>query len=240
MLHLEEYSGNDENVEKKELNNVPYTQALRLDHRSYFSIFLYTIASKIEIINIFYYRNTYVHLSMSISIYIFSFLLDVTMNCFLYTDDVVSEKYHNEGSLETFTSLSLSFFSNILSSIITYYLNKLGETSDFLEIMIRDIILKKYYYINMIKFRKYLKLRLTLFYFIQILMCVVMTYYITIFCIIYSQSQISIMINYIYGVLESLAISFGIALIITTLRFLSLKYKCIKIYRTSQYLNNRF
>ena len=238
--HLEEYSSNDENVEKKELNNVPYTQALRLDHRSYFSIFLYTIASKIEIINIFYYRNTYVHLSMSISIYIFSFLLDVTMNCFLYTDDVVSEKYHNEGSLETFTSLSLSFFSNILSSIITYYLNKLGETSDFLEIMIRDIILKKYYYINMIKFRKYLKLRLTLFYFIQILMCVVMTYYITIFCIIYSQSQISIMINYIYGVLESLAISFGIALIITTLRFLSLKYKCIKIYRTSQYLNNRF
>ena len=231
---------NDKLIDKKELNEIPYTQALRIDKRSICEIFLYIIANKIEIINIFFYKNIYVHLSMSISIYLFSFLLDIAMNCFLYTDDVISEKYHNDGSLEMFTSLSLSFCSNIISSIITYILKKFGEYSDLLELMIRDIHLKNYFYMNIIKFRKYLKLRLSLFYIIQYLLLLLITYYVTIFCIVYNKSQVSIMINYIYGILESLAISFGISLIITILRYLSLKNKWIKIYRTSQYLNDKF
>ena len=177
---------------------------------------------------------------MSISLYIFSFLLDITANCFLYTDVVVSEKYHNEGSLEIFTSLSLSFASNIISSIITYFFQKLGDYSDLLEIMIRDITIKRYYYINMIKFRKYQKIRLFFFYIFQFLLCILLIYYITIFCIIYSKSQISIMINYIYGILESLSISFGISLIITIMRYLSIKNNWKAIYRTSQYLDNKF
>ena len=231
---------NDEPIDKKELNDVPFTKALRVDKRSFFEIFFFSIANKIEIINIFYYKNQYIHLSMTISLYLFAFLLDVTLNCFLYTDDVVSEKYHNEGSLEMITSLSLSFASNIFSSIIIYYLGLLGEYSDILDIMVNDIYLKKYYYINIIKFRKYLKIRLSVFYFFQLLMSIIMTYYITIFCVIYNSSQISILINYIYGVLESLAISFGITLLVTILRYLSIKYKWISIYRTSQYIYNKF
>ena len=225
-----------EEIDKKILNEIPYATALKIDKRSFGLMFLYIIANKIEIINIFYYRNTYVHLSMIMSIYIFSFLLDVTANCFLYTDDVVSEKYHNDGSLEIFTSLSLSLFSNIISSIITFYLRKIGEYTDFLELIFLYITKKKYYYLNVLKFKKYIKIRLTAFYFLQFSMCFLMTYYITIFCIIYSKSQINIMINYIYGVLESLSISVGLALIITILRYFSIKNKWMQIYRTAQYL----
>ena len=177
---------------------------------------------------------------MNISFYLLVFLLDVTSNCFFYTDDVVSEKYHNGGSLEMFTSLSLSFASNIISSIIIYYLKKLGEYSDFLDNIIRNISRKKYYFINIIKFRKYLKIRLSLFYIIQYIMCILMTYYITIFCIVYNKSQISIIINYIYGVFESLGISLGISLIVTIMRYLSIKNEWKVIYRTSQYINNKF
>ena len=175
---------------------------------------------------------------MTLSIYLFSLFLDIVMNCFLYSDDIVSEKYHNDGRLKFLTSLSLSISSNIISSIITFYMKKLGEYSDFLEILIRDITKIKYYYINIIRFRKYFKLKLSIFYIIQFSMYILMTYYITIFCIIYSKTQISFMINYFYGVIESLAISLELSLIITIMRFIALKYKCIKIYRTSQYLNN--
>ena len=232
---------NDDNsIDIKELNEIPFTQALRIDKRSFCKIFLYILLGKIEIINIFFYKSMYIHLSMSISIYLFSFLLEIAINCLLYTDDVVSEKYHNEGSLEMFTSLSLSFFANIISSIITYILKKLGEYTDLLEIMTKDISLKKYYYMNVIKFRKYMKLRFISFYLIQFSLLFLMTYYITIFCIVFNKSQVSIMINFIYGILESLGISFGISLVITFLRYLSLKYKFIQLYRTSQYLNNKF
>lgn len=71
-------------------------------------------------------------------------------------------------------------------------------------------------------------------------MCVSMTYYITIFCIIYSKTNLSILINYIFGILESMAFTFGLTVIITIMRFLSIKYKCITIYRSSQYLNDKF
>ena len=193
ILRKEKYYSNlviydDKSIDKKELNDIPFTKALRIDKRSILQTFLYIIANKIEIVNIFFYKSEYVHLSMSLSLYIFEFLLDVSLNCFLYTDDVVSEKYHNEGSLETFTSLSLSFASNIISSIIVYFLEKLGEYTDIFEMVIKDITKKKYYYINVLKFKKYLKIRLSFYYIIQFIMCIMMTYYITIFCIIYSKS----------------------------------------------------
>ena len=229
--------GDDDSIDKKELNDVPYSQALRIDNRSIWEIFLYTFANKIEIINIFFYKKIYIHLSMSLSIYLFSLYLDIAMNCFLYLDDVLSEKYHNDGRLNFVTSLSLSIASNILSSIITFYMKKLGEYSDFLENLIRDVTKIKFYYINIIRFRKYYKLKLSIFYFVQFLMYILMTYYITIFCIIYSKAQVSFMINYFYGVIESFAVSLGLSIIITVLRFIGLKYKNIKMYRTSQYLN---
>ena len=50
----------DDSIDKKELNDVPYSQALRIDNRSIWEIFLYTFANKIEIINIFFYKNIYV------------------------------------------------------------------------------------------------------------------------------------------------------------------------------------
>jgi len=228
----------DDSIDKKDLNDVPYTQALRIDNRGFWEIFLYTFANKIEIINIFFYRNIYVHLSMTLSIYLFSLFLDITMNCFLYSDDVVSEKYHNNGRLNAFTSISLSIASNIISSIITFYMKKLGEYSNFLEILIRDITYVKYYYINLIRFRKYFKVKLSFFYFTQFLINILMTYYITIFCIIYSKTQVSFILNYFYGVAESFAISLELSIIITIMRYIGLKYKRIKFYRTSQFLNN--
>ena len=117
-------------------------------------------------------------------------------------------------------------------------MKKLGEYSDFLEILIRDVTNVKYYYINIIRFIKYFKLKLSIFYLIQFMMYILMTYYITIFCIVYSKTQFSFMKNYFLGVIESFAISLELSLIIAFMRFIGLKYKCIKIYRTSQYLNN--
>jgi hypothetical protein len=99
---------NDEEVDNKELNDIPYTQALRIDNRNWFRMFVSVMAHEIEIINIFYYRNPYNHMTIVFSTYTFELCLDLTLNTLLYTDDVVSEKYNNNGSLEFFTSLSLS------------------------------------------------------------------------------------------------------------------------------------
>ena len=238
FLHL--IDRNDEDIDKKEINNVPYLQALRIDKRSYLEIVISVFENEIGFLNIFCYKNPYSHYSLIISVYLFELLLDLAMNCFLYTDDVVSEKYHNDGSLSMFTSLSLSFISNIISSIAVIIISKLTNYHEILELMFSYVKDKKKYFDNIIRISKYIKLRLGIFYFLQLGFIIIMTYYLFIFCAVYHQSQVSITLNYIIGALTSLAISAGLSIIISLLRILSFRYQSNRIYNVSRYLYDNF
>ena len=230
----------DQQIDKKEYNSVPFTQALRIDKRGCHEMFLSVLAHEIQIIDIFYYRSPYTHLSILLPIYIFELCLDLTLNCFLYTEDVVSEKYNNDGSIGFFTSLSLSFMSNIFSGILTYIVGKLADYTDAFELLIKEAIKKKYYLLNVIKFKKYLAIKLTGFYIIQTIINLGMCYYLMIFCTVYHKTQGSIMLNYFIGIAESMAISFGLTIITSLIRYFSLKYKWRNLYYTSNYFFEHF
>jgi hypothetical protein len=230
----------DDDVEKRELNNIPYRQALRIDKRSIFEIFISILINKLEFISLFVYRNPYSHYTLTISIYLYELLVDLTMNCFLYTDEVVSEKYHNNGELTMFTSLSLSFISNIVSSIIVFIIAKLTNYTEIIESIVKDVKDKKKYIINVMRLFKYIKIRLGIFYFLQLSTILIMTYYLFIFCTVYHQSQGSIMVNYIIGACISLAISTGLTIIITILRVISIKYHYHQLFNISKYLYDHF
>ena len=170
----------------------------------------------------------------------FELCLDLTLNCLLYTDDVVSEKYNNNGNIKFFTSLSLSFMSNIISSIIALIISKLAEYSFIMEAMIKDAYKINRYLLNSAKFKKYITLKLCCFFSIQIIINILMCYYLMIFCTIYHKTQGSIMVNYLVGICESMIISFGLALITSIIRFLSIKYKWNNVYNTSKYFFENF
>ena len=67
-----------------------------------------------------------------------------------------------------------------------------------------------------------------------------MCYYLMIICSVYHNTQGSITINYFTGVAESLAISLGLALITSLMRYISVKYKWRNIYYTSKYFFENF
>ena len=230
----------DQQVDKKELNIIPYTQALRIDKRNFIEIFLSVLFHEIEIIDIFYYKSPFNHLSLILSIYVFELCLDLTLNCLLYTDDVVSEKYNNNGSIEFLTSLSLSFMSNIFAGIIAFIVSKLVGYDAVLEMIIKSVIKQKEYFINIIKFKKYLTLKLTGFFIIQMLINLGMCYYLMIFCTIYHNTQGSILVNYIVGIAESMLISLALTIFTSLIRYFSLKYKWRSLYYTSRYFFENF
>ena len=230
----------DEEIDKRELNEISYGQALRIDKRNFFEIALAVIINKIGILNLFFYKSPYSYLSLNITVYLFEFLLDLTMNCFLYSDDVVSEKYHNDGSLSIITSFTLSIFSNIISSIFTSIISNLTDYSELMEAIIVNVKLQKKYVENIVRFLKYIRIRLTIFYILEIIFILLMTYYLFIFCTVYHHSQISILINYIIGALTSLAISVGLTLIISILRYISIKFHSNKLFNTSRFLYKKF
>ena len=231
---------NDDEIDEKEINNIPFRQALRIDKRSFFQIFFSVISNQIGFLKLFFYINPFSHFSLNISLYLFELLLDLTMNCLLYTDDVVSEKYHNDGELTMFTSLSLSLISNIVSSIIVFMISKLTNYIEIVEAILKNVKDKIKYFNNIMRLFKYMKLRLGLYFFLELVFIVVMTYYLFIFCTVYHQSQVSIMINYIIGACISLLTSVGLTLIITLFKFLGIKYKSMQLFNVSKYLYEHF
>jgi surface protein len=231
---------NDKDIERRELNEIPFKQALRIDNRSAFQVFLSVLGNKIGLLNLFIYKKKYSNFSLDLSIYLFELLLDLTMNCVLYTDDVVSEKYNNNGEISMFTSLSLSIISNIISSIVVFIISKLVNYVEILEIILKNVRDKKYYFFNILRYMAYIKIRLGFYFFLEIVSTAMMTYYLFIFCSVYHHSQINITINYIVGASISLATSVGLTILITIFRNASFKYKSIYFFNISRYLYEHF
>ena len=233
---------NDNEVDEKDFNTIPFTQALRIDKRNFFKMFISVLAHEISIINIFYYKNPFRHLSIILSIYIFELSLDLALNCLLYTDDVVSKKYHNNGSIEYITSLSLSFISNVFASLISSILGILSNYDEVMENIIKSCACatKRGYFLYIVKFKKYVFIKLVLFFFIEIIINIYLCYYMIIFCFVYQKTQGNIMINYIIGISESIAISLCLAIIISLIRYISIIKKLKSFYYASKYLYQNF
>ena len=229
---------NDKNVEPNEYNKVPYSQALRIDKRNIFIVFISLIKMKIEIITIILYPEEFTNRPLLLSIYLLDFLFNYFMNALLYSDDVVSQKYHNNGSLDFITSITLSVFSNIISSIIIWLIKKLTNYHEFLQSIIKEIKSEKYFLFLFKRVYTSLKFKIITYFIISFLISIGITYYLFIFCIIYKKSQISLFSNFVLGEVESFAKSFAITLIVCILRVVSLKLKIKQLYRTSVYLDD--
>ena len=225
----------DEEVDKKDFNKIPYSQALRIDKRNYLEMFLSFLANEIEFVKIFYYKNPYSHISIHLSLFLFELSLDFALNCLLCNDVIISQKYHNNGNILFFTSLTLSCISNIISSFLSFIVGKFGNYEDTFEYILNDVLEQNKYFMTIKKFKKYLALKLGLFFTIQTIINCFICYYMIIFFSVYQKIQENIIINYLYGIIQSILLSLSISLIISLIRYLSLKYRWKYFYYTSKH-----
>ena len=80
------------------------------------------------------------------------------MKALLYSDDVVSQKYHNNGNLDFVTSFSLSVVSNIITSIVIWIIKKFINYHKLLQLMVKDIQNEKSFLQLFKKVYKWLKI----------------------------------------------------------------------------------
>ena len=161
------------------------------------------------------------------------------MNALLYTDDIVSEKYHNNGKLNFLTTLFLSLSSNIISSIIMYFIEMIAFYTEYFSTLINEFKEQKKYILTFTKLYFVLKIKIFVYFITNFILSFFFILYILLFCQIYKKSQISLIINYLTGSVESLAYSVGVSLIISILRYLGLKLRIIYLYKTSKYLDKK-
>ena len=222
---------------EENINELPYTQAVEKDKRNIFQLFLAILSEKLEIFNIFCGEKKLK--VMLLSEFILSFLVNFFFNTLLYSDEVVSNKYHNNGNLDLIVTIVLSLLSNVITSIVCYYINYSKGIDERWE-LITELKIKKYFIKNAEIFFKYLKIKFIVFIIIEIVLIALCYYYIVIFNIVYSRSRGSLIINYLTSLLEAFITSIGITVIILVTRKIGLACLNKHIYNASKYINNKF
>ena len=233
LTNKEEEKINDD----QELNELPYTRAVVLDQRNVFQVFKSFLLLKFEIINILLGREQIK--IILIGEYILSLFINFFFNALLYTDEVVSNKYHNNGQLDVIVTLSLSIISNIVTSIICYYIKYSKGIQARLD-QIMEIKNQKYFFRNIIQFFRFIKIKFICFFISEVIIIAACYYYIVIFCIVYTNSKVSLLINYLLSLVEGLITSAAIIIIIFVTRQVGLKCLNKNFYNLSKFVNDRF
>ena len=208
----------------KEKNELPYFKANKIDNRNFFKILLSIFLSKIDLLENIFSPEEYSNRYLLFSIYLLSLYLDLLMNCLLYNDYAVSQKYHCNGNLEFITSFIISLLSNIFSFILFYFINYLSNFSDIIDMIIREIKRTKEYLSVIIKLFRIMKIKFYFLLILEIILGLFMVYYLFVFSVINSKSINSFLLNYLYSQIESLFYSFCINMVIAFIRRISLCY----------------
>ena len=90
------------------------------------------------------------------------------------------------------------------------------------------------------KFLKYIKLRMIIFIIVEIIIMFCSFYYISIFCIVYSKSQLSLLINYLSSLLEKIIKSIVVIIVIIITRKIGINFKNLYFFNISKYIDKYF
>ena len=228
------------NNEQMDYFELSYSQALEKDNRSLIRTFISLFNVKLECIQILFFPKEFTHISLTMSLYLFDLLLDLTINAFLFSDDVISQKYFNNGELEFITTNTLSIISNIVTNFILFLIGKLINQYEIMNIITREIKDVNHYYKIYLKLISLFKLKIWIFFTTLFLMGFFCTYYLFIFCSIYKRIQKELFINYLVGSLWSLGFTIVICLMIAISRILAIKKRIKKLYIISTYIDQKF
>ena len=122
----------------EDLLDMDYEQAIIFDKRAYLKMFWGILVDSQIILGTFFTEN-YLHLFIiKLSFLVFNFEISLFLNAFFYTDEYISNAYHNDGVLDFFTSLPKSIYSSLVTLVITSLLKMLSNSKNELTRVIRN------------------------------------------------------------------------------------------------------
>ncbi len=221
-------------------NDMNYEEALHKDNRTFLKMYIAVLIEEHIILNTFCI-DAYLELrAIKLSFLVFSIEISFFLNAFFYTDEYISDTYHNNGALDFFSSLPKSIYSFFVTLIVVNLLKILSTSKKQLTKIINEVSEKQEYLDLLEKELKNLRNKLIIYFSIIFLLGTSFLYYCTAFCAVYTNSQMF----WFYGCLESFAMDlstpFLISLALATFRYMGLRKHMKCLYLTSNYLGYLF
>ena len=220
------------------LNNYTYEEAIKYDRRPFFKIFNIFLLYKEVVFHTFFFKSPLELTSLKIFVFIFFISTNLAFNAFFYFNKNISKKYSYKDGLFFFTfcnNLNIIIFSTLVGFVLFTIFSKLIHSSNNIREVFKNEENKlksdKNYIVSeerkeqiqneikeiLIKFKK----KIIVFFVLEIIIMLFYWYYVTAFCHVYSNTQISWILD------SSLSIIFAFL----TYCVLCLGYS--KIYRIS-------
>ena len=199
------------------------------DKRNCIKIYWGFLVNSQIILSTFFTDNHLDLFIIKLSFFIFTFQITFFLNAFFYTDDYISDAYHNDGILDFFSGLPKSIYSFVATLITTNLLRMLSNSKgELIEVITKRRIYKDYLHLIKIKLDK-LRRKLIIYFILVYILELFFLYFVTAFCAVYRNSQKF----WFFGCLESFGMDSLVALIIciflALFRFISIK-KHIKCF----------
>ena len=222
---VNKYRNRFENVvgNPKDINNYPFKQAIKFDNRSYINMLWAMYVDKEDMWRMCYPSSIFECLTITINFLLFKFCLDFTLNCIFFTDDQLSSRYHN-GTLTFLQDLLRSIPSIIISAIISSIFSSFVSYPPMIEMLLFEIRTKKI--IQFIhKLYKSMIIKFIMFHLLLLVLFIFSLCYLSLFCIVYNNSQTSWFTGCIYSVITSVVVNIAISILLVSLRKFALIYK---------------
>ena len=122
-----------------------FKEAIIFDKRSFLKMYWSFLVDNQIILGTFFTDNYLNLFAVKLRFFIFTFQISFFLNAFFYTDEYISDTYHNDGVLDFITSLPKTVYSFIAIYITTNLLIMLSNNKNELQNIINKIIDNEFY-----------------------------------------------------------------------------------------------
>ena len=225
ILYKEKTNYSLKKYNSEEINDLNYNESLLIDKRNFLLMYFNFLQYSQLIIFTFFTKNDLNLRTIKISLFLFSFIIYLTFNTLFFTVETMSHIYKKGGSFDFIYNLPKILFSSLCSGVITFLLKylSLSQKNDIKKL--NDIKNEKEKINKLSKLMKVWKCKIFIFYFLIFIFMSLFHIYVMTFCTVYVNTQKHLIKSTIISFCLSMLYPFGICLITTFLRKLSLKYK---------------
>ena len=227
----------NEEMSDEELNDLEYEQALKIDDRNFIQFYWGYLKEEEMIINSFIKPCPLELRCIKITIFFTSIAIEFALNALFYTDSLIATKYKNGGTLDFIISLPKSIYSCLIGFCVGFILNVLSNSKKQLTDIIKEEKERETIRNKSRKVLRTLKKKLIAFFIINSILVLFFWYYVSAFCAVYHDTQISWLTGGITSFGISLLVPFFICLLFSSIRVLALKYQNKTLYSILAFLN---
>ena len=218
------------------ISNLNYNIAKEKDKRTFIKMFWHNFMEQWILLRAIYTISIFELISINLIVFFSYFEITFTTSALFYNESEISKRY--SGALNFIDDLIKSIYSCLIGSIILKILKFCTVFYHKLDTIVKEIKdeLKLFEFVH--KILKCVTIKLNFFFIFNFFIVIFCWIYMTLFCIIYSETQIEWFKRCWISFFISILVNCGISLAIVILRFIGIKCKKKYIYNISLYIKN--